>query len=115
MLFPILFRRRVLPGDFARYEAFRDVSCFQVKMSVNRADFAGDIKPRNRFLHRIKDALFDVVLGSALSVIHDRPSFDDVERRILDRHHRFWRAFVIVVLASFTELAPTFDDSVQHF
>jgi len=72
-------------------------------MSVDRADLAGDIESRDRLLHRIEDALLDVVLGPALSVIYDRPSFDDVEGRILDRHHRLWRAFVIVVLAVFAE------------
>ena len=34
-------------------------------------------------LHRVEDALLDVVFGPALSVIHDRPSFDDIEGRIL--------------------------------
>ena len=72
-------------------------------MSVDRADFTGDVKPRDRFLHRIEDALLDVVLGPALSVIYDRPSFDDVERRILDGHHRFRRTFMVVVLAIFAE------------
>ena len=62
-LVPSLFRHSVLPGDFSRDETSRDVSRFQIKVAVDRADFAGDVEARDRFFHRIEHALFDVVLG----------------------------------------------------
>jgi hypothetical protein len=52
-------------------------------MPVDRANLAGDVEARDRFFHRIEDALFDVVLGAALGIVDDGPGFNDVERRVL--------------------------------
>ena len=79
------------PGNFSRDKTFRNIPCFQIGMSVDRADFAGDIKPRDRFLHRIEDALVDVVFGAALSVIQDCSGFYDIKWPLLNRHHAFRR------------------------
>ena len=63
-LIPHLFRRRILPSDLSGDKAFGDVSRFQIKMAVNRADLAGDVEARDRSFHRFQDALIDVVLGA---------------------------------------------------
>ena len=85
-LAPSHFRRSVLPGDFSRDEAFRDIPGLQIEMPVDRADLAGDVEARDRFFHRVEHALLDVVLGTALRVVDDGPGFHDVIRRIFDRH-----------------------------
>ena len=64
-IIPTPFPPRRSARHFSRHEAFRDVSGFQIKMSVDRADLSGDVKPRDRFLHRIEDALLNVVLRPA--------------------------------------------------
>jgi hypothetical protein len=68
-------------------------------MPVDRADLAGDVEARDRFFHRVENALIDVVLRAALRVVHDRPGFDNVKRPLGDRHHGFGRAFVVLVFA----------------
>ena len=80
MLLPCPFRRGVLPGDFSCDEALGDVSRFQIEMAVDRADLAGDVKARDRSLHRVEHALVDIVFGAALGVVDDGPGFHDIER-----------------------------------
>jgi hypothetical protein len=73
---PWLFRRGVLPGDFSSHETFSDISRFQVEMPVDRADLSGDVEARNRFFHRVEDALLDVVLGPPLDFEKMLSSFE---------------------------------------
>ena len=112
---PRSFPRSVLPGDLAGDEALRDVACFQIEMAIDRADLTGDVEARDRLFHRVEHALLDVVLGTALGVIDDRPGFHDVERPVLDRHHGFRRAFVVVILAFRAQLVPALDGCAQNF
>ena len=93
-LAPSLFRRRILPCNLTRHEALRDVAGFQMKMTVDRADFAGDVKSGDRLFHRVEHALLDVVLRAALRVIHDGPRFHDVEGWGFDRHLCIRRQFI---------------------
>src|SRR6266550_3449750 len=89
--FPSRFRSDILPGNFTSDKALSDISRFQVQMTVDRTDLAGDVEARDRLFHRVEHALLDVVFGAALGVIDNRPSFHDVEGRIGDWHHGFRR------------------------
>src|SRR5215207_3062272 len=102
-LTPWLFRCRVLAGDFSCDEAFCDVASFQIQVAVDGTNLARDIKPRDWLLHRVEHPLLDVVLGTALRVVHDRPRLDDVEGRFGNWHHGSARTFVVLVLVFATE------------
>ncbi len=93
-LFPTLFRSRVLTCNLAGDKTFGDVSCFQIKMTADRADLAGDVEARDRFFHWVEHVLLDVVLRATLRVVYDRPSFHAVERRGFDRHLCVRRQFI---------------------
>ena len=84
-------------------------------MTVDRADLAGDVEARDRFFHRVEDALLDVVLRAALGVVDDGPGFHDIKRSILDRHHGFGRAFVVFVCAFAAERVPPIDGFAKNF
>ena len=58
-LFQSRFRRGILPRDFARYEALRDISCFQIEMPVDRADLSRDVEAGNRSFHGVEHALLE--------------------------------------------------------
>jgi len=63
-LSPCFFRRRILPSNFPRDEALGDVSRFQIKMSVDRADLAGYVEARDRFFS--SDPAHPVTVGEGL-------------------------------------------------
>src|SRR3972149_11043472 len=84
-------------------------------MAVDRADLSGDVEARDRFFHRVEDALPDIMLRAALGVVDDGPGFHDIKRRRGDGHHGFGRPFVVAVLASVAERVPALDSAFQHF
>jgi len=57
LLTPSLFHHRILPRDLTRDKALGDVAGFQIKVSIDRADLAGDAEARDRFFLRIQRAL----------------------------------------------------------
>jgi hypothetical protein len=84
-------------------------------MSVDRADLSGDVKPRDRFLHRIEDALLNVVLRPRLECYSRSAKLRRRRRADSQLASSFLADVCDRCLARFTKLAPTFDDSVQHF
>src|SRR4249919_1408143 len=76
-------------------------------MAVDGADLAGHIKAGDRFFHRVKHSLLDVVLGAALGVVHDRPSFHHIEGWLSDRHYGFRGTLLVLVFAALAERIPS--------
>src|SRR4051794_38069484 len=84
-------------------------------MTVDGADFAGHIEPRDRFLHWIEHPLLHIVLRAALCIVDDRPGFHAIERRSRDWHHRFWRPLVVAIGPLTTEAVPALDACLENF
>src|SRR4029077_13178068 len=84
-------------------------------MAIDGTDFAGNVEPRNRFLHRVKHSLLDVVLRAALGIVHDGPSLHHIEGWLSDRHHGFRGALLVLIFAALAERIPSVYGFSQDF